>query len=164
MEASRALLAAALHVGGIVSLLGAVRAGRRPRPVVRVVEPAVGRIQQTGRLVDRQHAGPLRRGIAAVHRFGPVESDVAPRNEVGMEVGDGAVGVGVDRVVRRVGVQLHRLLERLVALRLHARVRLRERLQRLLHQPDAHPFAVRLADDGSAVRAVDREILVRHAG
>ena len=81
-----------------------------------------------------------------------------------MEVGDVAVGVGVDRVVRRVGVQLHRLAERLVVLRLGARVRLRQRLQRLLHQPDAHPLAVGLADDRPVVRAVDGELLLRHAG
>src|SRR5712691_10517116 len=88
------------------------------------------------------------------HWFGPIESGVALRNEVGVEVGDRAVGVGVDRVVGRVGVQLHRLLERLVALGLRARVRLRERLERLLHQPDAHPLALRLADDGPVMRAV----------
>ena len=163
MEASRALLDAALHVGGIVGLPRAVRAGSRPWPVVRVVKPAVGRIHQAGRLVDRQHAFPLRCGIAAVHWFGPIESGVALRNEVGVEVGDGAVGVGVDRVVRRVGMQLHRFLERLVAPCLRAQVGLRERLQRLLHQPDAHPLAIRLTDDGPVMRAVDRELLLRHA-
>jgi len=81
-----AILTVAFHVDGKVRPLRAVQAGRRPRPVVRVVEPAIRGVQQSGRLVHRQHAVPFRRGIAAVHRFGPVELRVALRNEVGVEV------------------------------------------------------------------------------
>ena len=107
---------------------------------------------------------PFGRGIAAIDWFGPVELGVALRDEVGMEVGDGAVRVSVDRVVRRVGVQLHRLAERLVVLRFGARVGLRQRFQRLLHQPDAHPLAVRLAHDRAVMCPVDGEVFLRHSG
>ena len=73
--------AAALHVGGIVFLLRTARPGRRPRPVVAVVQPAALGIQQVRRLVDRQQSLPLGRRIAAVHRLGPVEAGVAARND-----------------------------------------------------------------------------------
>ena len=80
-----------------------------------------------------------------------------------MKVGDVPVGVGVDRIVRRVGVQLHALFKALVIARLRARVRLRERLHRILHQANRDPFAVLLADDRPVVRAIDGELLRRHA-
>ena len=81
-----------------------------------------------------------------------------------MEERDVAVGIGVERVVGRVGVQVHHLLVLGEVARLGARVRLVQGLQRLLHHPDAHPLAVDRADDGAAVRLVDGEFLAGQCG
>ncbi len=107
---------------------------------------------------------PVRRRIAAVHRFGPVEFWIALGNKVAVEIPDVAVGIRIDRVVRRVRVQLHSLLECLVVSRLRARVRLRQRLHRFLHQTNAHPFVVHRPDDGPVLRAIYREGLLGHPG
>src|SRR6266536_1793781 len=61
-------LAAGLDVARVVLALRARGPRRRPRPVVGVVEPAAGGIQEVRRLVDREDAVPLRRRAAAVHR------------------------------------------------------------------------------------------------
>ena len=81
-----------------------------------------------------------------------------------MEVRDVTVGAREDRVVRRVRVEVHRLLEVVVALRLGPRVRLRQRLHGLVHEANADPLAVRVANDRAVVRAVDGEFLRRHPG
>ena len=80
-----------------------------------------------------------------------------------MEVGDVAIGIGEDRVVRRVCLELHGLPVGLVVARFGPRVRLRQGLDVFLHQADGDPFAVRLADDGPVGGAIDREFLLRHA-
>ena len=59
-----------------------------------------------------------------------------------MEVGDVAVGVGEDGVVGGVRFELHGLAEGFVVFRLGADVGLRQRLDGLMHQADADPFAV----------------------
>ncbi|MCG3162546.1 MAG: hypothetical protein JMDDDDMK_03813 [Acidobacteria bacterium] len=91
---------ARINIGRIIALLPAARARRLPRPVVGVVEPAARRIQQVRRLVHRQQAAPIGRRIAAIHRLCPIEFGIALRNKVAVKISDGAVGVGVDRVVR----------------------------------------------------------------
>src|SRR6266542_5566725 len=107
---------------------------------------------------------PLRRWIAPVHRPSPVEVRLPFWNEVAVEVRDVAVGVGENRVVGGVGVELHRLAERLVAPCLGARVRLNQRFYRLLHQADARPFAIGASNDRTVVRVVNRESLLRYSG
>ena len=149
---------------GKSAFFGTVRAGGRPGPVVGVVQPAALGIEQVRRLVHRQQAVPLGLGIAAVHRLGPVEFGVAAGNVVAVEVGDVTRGIGEDRVVGRVRLQLHGLLIGLVVGRLGACVGLRQRLDGLLHQADGDPFAVRRADDRAVVGAVDGEFLFGHAG
>ena len=162
MDATR-VLGAGIHVGRIVLLLGTVRASRRVREVVGVVNPAVLRVHRVRRLVERQQAVPFGGRVGAVHGLGPVELRIAFRDEVRVEERDVAIGIGVERVVGRVGVQVHHLLVLGEVARLGARVRLVQGLQRLLHHPDAHPLAVDRADDGAAVRLVDGELLVGHA-
>ncbi len=101
---------------------------------------------QHDRLVNAVQTLPLRLGITAVHRVLPVELRIAHRNEVAVEVRDAAVRVRIHRVVRRVGAQLHRLVERGVVGRLGAHVRLRQRLHWLLNEiPDAVLY---IAGDG----------------
>ena len=106
---------------------------------------------------------PIGCRIAAVHRLGPVESGIALRNKVTVKVRDVAVGICEDRIVRRVRVQLHNLLERFVIRCFGARVRLRQSLQRFLHQTYAHPFAFLRMDDGSVLSAIDGEGLRCHS-
>ena len=113
MQSARGL-GSIVDVARIVRLFRTARAGRGPRPVVRVVEPAARGIVQSRRLVDREDAVPFRGGIAAVDRSRPVQLRIALRDEVGVEVRDRAIGVGIDGVVRRVGVQLHHVAVRLV--------------------------------------------------
>ena len=154
--------AGAIHVARIVLALWAVFAGRRIGPVVGVEDPAVGGGQQMRRLVQGVQPLPVRRRVRAVHRLGVVEPVVAPWNELRVQIGDLALGVGEDGVVRGVGPQLGDLEERGVVLGLGAQERLAERLDRLLHQGYRDPLAVRLTDDRAVVRAVDGEALARH--
>ena len=164
MVPARALFRAAVDVRRVIGALRAVRTRGRPRPVVRVVQPAVRRIEQVWRFVGRHQGFPFGRRVGAVDRLRPVEAAVALRDEVGMEVTDVAVGVRVDRIVRRVRMQFHRVAKLFVVARLRTRVRLNERVHRVLHQPDAHPSAVLLADDGAVVGEICREFFLAHAG
>ena len=157
------VLRSCVHVGRVVLPLRAERARYRVGPVVGVLDPAVGRVEHVGTFVHRHQIAPLGGRVAAVHGPAPVERRVPLGNEVGMEVGDVALGVGKHGVVGRVGVQVHHLLVLGEVLRLGAAIGLRERLERLVHQPDGHPLAVGLADDGAVVGAVDGELLLRHA-
>ena len=146
-----------------IFLLRAVRARRGPRPIVGVVEPAVFGVQEVGRFIDRKQAVPVGRGIAAVHRLGPIEAGIAAGNEVAVKVGDIAVGIGEDGIVRRVGVQLHGLAEGFVVIRLGAQIRLRQGLDGLVHQPDSQPLAVGFANHRAMLRAVHGELFLGHA-
>ncbi len=114
-------------------------------------------------LVDRKKSVPFGRGIAAIHRLGPVEAGITPGNEVAMEVSDIPVSIRKDCVVGRVRLEFHRLQVRFVILRFRARVGLDQRLYGFLHQPDAYPFAVLLANDRPVMRSVNGEFLFRHA-
>src|SRR6185295_8926063 len=107
------------------------------------------------------NALPVGRRVAAVHRLGPVEASVALRDKIGMEVRDIALRVREDRVVRRVGMQLHHLAELLDVDRLGPGVRLGQRLDRLLHQPDTDPFAVGFTYHRTMLGAVNGELLFR---
>ena len=79
-----------------------------------------------------------------------------------MEVGKVAARVGIQGVVRRVRVQRHDLLVLVDGARLGARIRLRQRLHRAVHHRDAHPLAVLLPHDRSAMRVVHGERRVFH--
>ena len=162
--AARTLLLAGLHVAREVFLPLAARTRGRPRPVVRVVDESTGRIQEQRALLHREQALPFGRWVAAIHRLRPVEPRITLGYEVSVEIGDVAVRVREDRVVRRVGVQFHRLRERLIVLLLRARVRLRERFYLLLHHLHRHPLAVGLSHDRAVTAVVDGEILLRHSG
>ena len=105
---------------------------------------------------------PISRGIAAVDRLRPIEFRIAPRNEVAVKVGDVAVAISENRVIRRVRVQLHRLAKLLVVARLCARIRLRQGLHRVLHKRDAHPLAALRPDDRTMLRTIDGEGSFRH--
>ena len=76
-----------------------------------------------------------------------------------MIIGNVSVGVGVDCVIRRVRSQLHARVELFVVLRLGARIGLSECLYRFLHELDAHPFSVLLADYRSMMTVVHSETL-----
>ena len=145
------------RVVGVVGPARAVGAGGRERPVIGVLDPADGRIEQRDRFRHRVQTFPLGRRVAAVDGFPPVEFRVAPRQEVAVEVCDGAVGVGVHGVVRRIGPQVHRAPEFGVGARLGPQPRLRERLDRILHQADRDPFSVLLPDHRSVVAVIDGE-------
>src|SRR5205807_7040918 len=51
----------------------------------------------------------------------------------------------------------------LVISRFGSRIGLRQRFDGLLHDPEAHPLAIRLTNDGAVMRAVDRELLLFHS-
>ena len=80
-----------------------------------------------------------------------------------MEVGDVPLGVGEDRVVGRVGVQLHDPAERRVVSRLGACIGLNQGVDRALHQSNGHPPVALAADDGSVRGVVDGEAPPRQA-
>ncbi len=156
------VLARLVHIPREVRRLGALRARRRPGPVVGVGDPAVGRVQEVRGLLERRHALPVRGRIGAVHRPGIVEPVVALGDELRVEIGDLALGVGEDGVVGRVGVELRHLQEGRVVLGLGAQEGLAQRLHRPVHQGDGDPLAVRLAHDGAVMGAVDREVTLGH--
>ena len=102
---------AGFDVGGVVLLAQTAGSGSRPGPVVAVVEPAALWVEQLREFVDVEEALPVGCGIAAVDGFGEVEAGVAAGDEVAVEVGDVAVGVGEDGVVGGVGFEFDRLAE-----------------------------------------------------
>ena len=163
MQAAR-ILGQRPHVLRIVLFQRAAGAGNAEGPVVRVLDPARGGIFLRDGFTDRMQALPFGGGIAAVDRALPVETGIAFGQEVAVEVGDIAVCIGVHRVVGRIGAQLHRLVEVLVAACLGARIRLREGLERLLHQLDRDPLAVLGAHDGAVVAAIGSDRARGHAG
>src|SRR5213596_3095406 len=102
VEAAGSLFRAPLDVTGKVLSLGArALTGGRPRPVIRVVDPATRWIHGVRSFVEREHTAITGCGIVAVDRFGPVECGVAARDVVRMKVRDVAGGIGEDGVVRR---------------------------------------------------------------
>src|SRR5581483_7658049 len=155
---------AGLHVHRVVFLFRTARAGGGPWPVVRVVQPTALGVEQVRCLVDVQQSLPIGRRIAAVNRTREVETGIAARNVIAVEVGDVAVGVGVDGVVGGVRLQLHGLQVALIVVRLGAAVGLLQSLDVFLHDAEGHPLAVSFARYGSVVGEVDGELLFGHAG
>ncbi len=162
MQAAR-VFRTRVHVPREIGLLRAVRSRRRIREVVRVVGPARLRVDHVRALRHAVHTLPVGRRVAAVDRTRPVEARVAARDEVRMQVGDIPLGVGEQRVVRGVRVQLHHLQVLLQVLRLRATPRLPQRLERLLHEANGDPLAVGLAHDRTVMCAIDRELPLGHA-
>ena len=110
VDAAR-ILALCPHVAGIVLALGTLRARRGKGPVIGVLNPAIRRIHQADDLIEGVCPLPFGCRVAAVDRAGEIEVRIALRNEVSVKVRDGAVGVGVHRIVRRVGSNLLRSCE-----------------------------------------------------
>ena len=152
-----------VHVPGEAGLLGTARASRSPGPIIRVVRPATFRVNDVWLLFKLQQPLPLRGGIAAVHRFRPVERRVATRNEIGVEIRNVALGVGKERVVRRICVKLHCLVEARQIRGLGPRVALHQCLERLLHDANGHPPAAGGPHDRPEMRVVDHELLLSHS-
>src|SRR5216683_2931269 len=154
---------AGLDIYGVVLLAQTAFTSAGPWPVVAVVEPAAFRVQQLRKFVNGEETLPIGCRIAAVDGLGVVEPGVATRDEVAVEVGDVASRVGEDGVVGGVRFQLQRFAERFVVFRLGADVRLRQGFDRFLHEPNAYPFAVVVANDGAVMAEVDGELLLGHA-
>src|SRR5215469_8193293 len=110
MQAARGL-SARLNVDGVICLRQAAKTGSVPRCVVRIVDPAAFGIEQMRRLVDGKQRTPIGCWIAAVYRLRPIELRISFGNKISVEIRDVSVGVGEDRVVRGVRMQLHRLPE-----------------------------------------------------
>ena len=88
---------------------------------------ATNDVKQLRQLIDGEETVPVGVGRTAVDGFGVVEAGVAPGDEVALEVGDVAVGVGEDGVVGGVGLQLQGLTEIFVVSCFGAGVRLIQR-------------------------------------
>ena len=71
-----------IKIAGIAYLLGAVRAGGPPRPVVDVKGPAIGRIHHVRQLALRVQPLPCSRGVAAVDGLGIIQTRIAARQEL----------------------------------------------------------------------------------
>ena len=72
MHAARVLWVVG-HVGRVVFCLGAKVSRRSERPIIRILNPAIGRVQQVDNLIDAVQALPLSRRVAAIQRAIPVE-------------------------------------------------------------------------------------------
>ncbi len=151
------------HIGRVVAGLGAVRTGCRVRPVVGVIDPAILRVEEGNGFFYLVQALPFGGRVAAIDRMLEVEPGIAARDEIAVEIGDIAVCIRIDGVVRGVGAQLHRFVEFLVVARLGAQERLRERLERLVHQLHGDPLAVPGPHDGAVVAVVHLHRLAGHA-
>ena len=163
MNAARILLLILRHVLRIITDSRAIRTRRRKWPVVGVHQPARCRIGDHDGLIDRVQSLPLGVRRTAIDRERVVVLPIALRNEVAIHEGDRAVRVGVHRVVRRVGTQLHHLLVAREVVRLRATERLHQRLDRLLHESYGHPLAVVIADDRPLMAEVRRDRLALHS-
>jgi hypothetical protein len=157
MSAARSL-SATVHVRRVPVRVRAIRPGCRPRPVIRVVQPATLRILQLWDVRKRVQSLPFRRWIATIHRLHPIESSIPHGNIIAMEVRDSSVCIRIHSVVRGVSLQFHGATEIVVVPRLRAKVRLHQCLDRLLHQPHGHPFAVCFAHDRAMMRPIDGDL------
>lgn len=79
---------------------GTVRSRRAVGPVVGVLYPTDRWVEDIRGLVDRVGLAPVVGRRAAVDGPGPVEIGATLRHEVRVPIGDVAVGVGEDGVVR----------------------------------------------------------------
>ncbi len=96
-------------------------------------------------------AFPISGRNTTVNRFVPVECGIPARNEIAMPVGDIALVIGKDRVVRSVRQQLHILFERFKPVCLSSLIRLYQRIQRPVNRLYAHPFSVAAAHNTGRV-------------
>ncbi|MCY1173005.1 hypothetical protein D9M73_131540 [compost metagenome] len=140
-----------IHIARIVLRLGAVRPGGAPRPVIGVAHPAGAGIDYIGKRGDRVQAFPVGRRVGPVDRLGIVEAVVAHGHELRVEIGDFALGIGEQRVVRRIGLALGNLPIAGEIVRLGAQPALFECGDRLPHQRLGNPFAPAFGDDRAVV-------------
>src|SRR3954466_4540885 len=108
MQATR-VLDALLDISRIVGLPQTTRTRTRPRPIVGVVQPATRRVQKMGSLVYVVQSLPIRRRVRAIHWLREIERLIPAWNEVAVEVRDVPIRIGIDRIVGRVRLELHRL-------------------------------------------------------
>ena len=151
------VFAGLVHVRRILGPLRAVGSGGRIRPVIGILDPPIRRVDHVWTLLERQYAVPFRRRITAVHGPTPVEPGIPSWNEVRMEVGNVAVGVGVDRIVGRVGMEVHGLQVLGHVLRLGTRIGLGQCVHRIVHESNRDPRRVLAAHDRSMMGAEYRK-------
>src|SRR5579864_8012275 len=154
MQAASRLKSSILHVRWEIFRFQTAWTGSRPRPVVRVIQPAALRVPQIGRLVYFQQALVFSGRIAPIHRSRPVEGRISPRNVVAVEISDITLRGSKQGVVRGVGEEFHGLFVRLVISSLGSQIRLLQGLHGLLHASEAHPLAVLLANHWPMLRSV----------
>ena len=150
------------HVGGVLFGVGAARTRHREGRGVAILNPARGRVAHLHNIFYGMQTLPVGGGIAAIHGLLPVEVGVAAGHEIAVPVGDGAVFIRKNGVVRRVAVQPHHLFVAGVVRCFRAQIRLREGVQRCVHHVDGNPLTIFFARDGAVLREVHREIFVGH--
>ena len=151
-----------VHVGRVVLLPWAGSARRRVGPVVGAVGPAGGGVDGVGALLDGVDPLPVGGGVAAVHGERVIEPRVPNGDEVGMEVGNVALGIGEEGVVGGVGVGAHDLQVFIEVPRLGPGVGLDQGLHGLFHEGCGHPLPVHLPHDGPVVGPVHGELPAGH--
>ena len=134
------ILAGLVHVAGKGLALRAVRAGRRPGPVIGVHRPAALGVYRLGQAGQVMQAAPVGRRIAAVHGLRIIEAIVADRHELRVEISDLALVVGQQRVVAAVRLILRDLEEARIVAGLGAQIALFQRRHRLVHQREGDPL------------------------
>ena len=110
-----------------------------------------------GQRGERGEAVPVGGGIAAVDRVAIVEAVVADRHELRVEIGDMAVGIGIDRVVGRIGLERRHLHVAGEIARLGPQPALLERRDRPVHQRQRDPAPALGADDRAVMGGVGGE-------
>ena len=116
------------------------------------------RVENRTDLVHGVHALPVGGWVAAVDWFGVVELRVTPRHEIAVEVGDVPFAVGKHRVVRRVRTQVHHCAEAGIVRLPRARVRLRQRCDRVPVDARGDPVVAAPVGNWPVVRSVQREL------
>ena len=145
------VVAVGVHVARVVGLFGAGAAGGSVGPIVCVLDPAGGGVEQMGRFGEGVQTVPIGARVCTVDGPGVVEPVVAPGDELRVEIGDVAVGIGIDSVVGGVGLKLHHLHVGGVIARLGQAVGLLERGDWVEHHGFGDPMAVGGGGDDRAV-------------
>ena len=114
-------------------------------------------------LVKRHQFLPIGSRIAAIHRLGVIKTRITLWDEVSVPVSDVTVGIREDRVVRRVGLQLHGLAVSCIAARLRSQKALLQRRDRRIHQSEGDPVIAIVAYHRAVVVVISVEDAFLHA-
>ena len=157
MQAPR-VFAKCVHVSREISPFWTVWTRGGIGPIIGVEHIARPWIDDTRRLIKRVKTAPVSGGVGAVDGFAIVKAIIAAGNELRVEIGDLALIVGEQSIVRRIGLQLRDFQERLQRGGLGAQIGLGQGLDRPIHHSKTDPPPALAGNNRAAMGEIGGEV------